>query len=223
MADAGGVVVHPHAYDTRGPAGMRVLPSARDLLLYGLHAERNRQHGLVVEGTRVTIRDAFVADNGRDAPGARDGLVLENATDCTVAGSAFLNAAEDDPTQRYGIAETAASPGTVVRHNLFRANRAGAVDRRDAQRGDTLRCLANRGYRTENGGETTVADGEPIAHGLAARPTEYRISAVEPGTYAHATAADETTLTAEVLRLAGDAVGAPVADPVAVVWSARVW
>jgi len=45
MADAGGTLVHPHAYDTRGEAGIRILESAKDSAFLGAHSERNTRHG----------------------------------------------------------------------------------------------------------------------------------------------------------------------------------
>jgi len=209
LADAGGTLVHPHAYDTRGEAGIRVLESGKDLTLFGAHTERNRQHGLLVEGERITIRNAFVANNSRDAPDAYSGLVLDGARDSMVSESAFLNDTEQGRTQRHGVVETAASRENVVSGNLFRENASSAVKRPSNSTGTQYRN--NRGYQTANGGEATVRDGDPIPHGLNERPQQYWVESTSSGTYAHVVDVNDVALIVEVLRAGtGDSLGRPV-------------
>lgn len=215
MTDAGGTLVHPHAYDTRGEAGIRVLESAKDLTVYGLHAERNRRHGVLVKGERITVRDAFVANNSRDAPGSYSGLVLDGARDCLVSESTLLNDVGHGRTQRHGLVETADSRDNVVAENLFRDNASSSVERASRSTGSWYRN--NRGYRTENGGETTARSGGRIRHGLDERPDQYWVESTHPGTYAHVVAVDRENLTLEVLWVDS---GRPLAADVDVSWRA---
>lgn len=215
LADAGGTLVHPHAYDTRGEAGIRVLESAKDLVMYGPHAERNRRHGALVKGERIVIRNAFVANNSRDAPDAYSGLVLDGARDCVVSQSSLINDADRERTQRHGIVETDASRDNAVVGNLFRENVSSAVERPSHSTG--TRYQDNRGYCMSNGGEATVEDGGTIPHGLDERPTQYWVTSTGPGTYAHVVDANHTILVVEVLR-AG--TGDSLERPVDVTWGA---
>jgi hypothetical protein len=215
MADAGGTLVHPHAYDTRGEAGIRVLESAKDLVMYGPHAEGNRRHGVLVKGRRITIRNAFVANNSRDAPDAYSGLVLDGARACIVSQSSLINDAEREQTQRHGIVETDASRDNVVLDNLFRGNLSSAVER--PARSTGTRYQDNRGYRTSNGGEATVGDEGTIPHGLVERPHQYWVASTSPGTYAHVVDANHAVLVVEVLQ-AG--TGELLERPVDVTWGA---
>jgi hypothetical protein len=216
MADAGGTLVHPHAYDTKGEAGIRALESAKDLNLIGPHAEGNRRHGALIKGERIVVRNAFVANNSRDAPGSYSGLVLDGARDSTVSESTFVNDAERGRTQGHGIVETADSRDNVVAANLFRNHVTSAVDRPSRQIGSAYRH--NRGYRTENGGETTVRDDGTIPHELDERPRQYWVHSTAPGVYAHIVDANQTDLVVEVLRLK------PESDPggdIRVAWEAK--
>lgn len=215
LADAGGTLVHPHAYDTRGEAGIRVTTDGRDLAVIGAHAEGNRRHGLLVKGERVAVRSAFVANNSRDAPGSYSGLVLDGARDCLVVDSTFLNDTEraGGPTQRHGVVETGGARDNVVRDCLFRAHTARPVARADRETGS--RFVRNRGYRTRAEGAATVADGDRIAHGLAESPRTVRVDAHEPGTYAQAIETDASEVVVAVWRVRD---GRPVRDPVAVSW-----
>jgi hypothetical protein len=215
MADAGGTFVHPHAYDIEGEAGIRITESAKDLAMFGPHAERNRRHGILIRGERVTVRNGFVANNSRDAPGSYDGLTLDGARDSLVSESALLNDLDRDRAQRHGIVETAASRRNVVSGNLFRNNTAAPVERPRASTGSRYRD--NRGYRTAGGGEATVRDGGRIHHGLDERPTQYSVESTSPGVYAHAVDVDESSITVEVLSLDG---GARRTSPVDVSWGA---
>lgn len=202
MADAGGTLVHPHAYDIKGEAGVRITESAKDLAVFGPHAERNRRHGMVIRGERITIRNGFIANNSRGAPGSYDGLTIDGAQDSVVSESAFLNDLDRGRTQRYGIVETPTSQRNVVSGNLFRNNTVSPVKRPETSTGSRYRD--NRGYRTANGGETTVRNGERIPHGLDERPTEYSVESTNSGIYAHVLDADESSLTVEVLSLTED-------------------
>jgi hypothetical protein len=215
MADAGGTLVHAHAYDTRGEAGLRVTESGRDLVLLGPHLERNRRHGGVVKGDRVTIHNGFIVGNSRADAGSYAGLVLDGATDALVSGSRFHGG--DSGSQGYGLVETADSRDNRVTGNWFRGNRTGAVRRGSRETGSVFR--ENRGYPTEGGGTAEVADGGTIAHGLAERPRRFRVDATEPGVYAHAIDADASRLRVEALRLPD---ADPVDEPIRIHWSATV-
>jgi hypothetical protein len=217
LADAGGTLVHPHAYDTRGDAGIRVLESSKDTVLLGAHSEGNRRHGLLVKGDRVTVRDGFVANNSRDDPGAYSGVVLDGARDTQVTGSTLVNDSDRDRTQGAGLVETAASRDNHVTDNLFRGNLGAAVERESPSNGSTYRD--NRGYPTENGGRTAVGDGGRVEHGLAREPTRSWVESTEPGTYAHVVAADRTQLVVEVLEIG---TGEPPGTPVDVSWGAAL-
>jgi hypothetical protein len=214
LADAGGTLVHLHAFDTRGAAGIRVLESAKDDLLLGAHSERNRHHGMLVAGQRITVRDAFVANNSRDDPGADDGIVLDGARDCTVVASTLVNDDDHEPTQGRGVVETAGSRNNRIAGNLFRNHVGAAVERSAGRSGSTY--ADNRGYRTENGGETTVSDGGVVPHGLDERPRRWSVESTEPGTYAHVVGVDEVDLLVEVVGIES---GDPRED-VDVTWSA---
>lgn len=217
LADAGGTILHPHAYDTRGEAGIRLLESAKDTALLAAHSEGNRRHGLLVKGERVTVRDGFVANNSRDDPGAYSGVVLDGARHSRVAGSALVNDDDRDRTQGHGLVETAASRDNRVTDNLFRGNLGAPVERESQSNGSTYRH--NRGYPTEGGGRATVGDGGRVDHGLAGEPTRYWVQSTEPGTYAHVVAADRGHLTVEVLAVG---TGRPPEGPVDVTWGAAL-
>jgi hypothetical protein len=215
MADAGGTLIHPHAYDTRGEAGIRMIESAKDATLVGAHSERNRRHGVLIKGDRVTLRNAFVANNSRDDPGSYSGVVLDGAHRSRVVESALLNDDDYDRTQGHGLVETSDSRDNLISFNLLHGNAAAAVDRPSRSTGSTYRF--NRGYRTENGGRTTVGDGDSITHGLADRPRQYWINSTEPGTYAHVVDATRTYLVVEAVRIR---TGEPSQGDVDVVWGA---
>lgn len=217
MADAGSTIVHPHAYDTPGDAGIRILESAKDLTLIGGHAEGNHRRGAIIQGERISLREAFVANNSRASPGEYAGLVLDGARDCSVTGSTVVNDRDRDKTQGRGLVETADSRQNTVTDCLFRENLGGAVERPDADTGSTYRD--NRGYRTENGGELTVGDGALIAHGLPSRPTRYRADSTDPGVRCHVEQADASALRIRLRHADSSAVHA---EPVKVVWEATL-
>jgi hypothetical protein len=217
MADAGGTLVHPHAYDSQGQAGIRVTESAKDLAMFGPHAERNRRHGVIIRGERITIRNGFIANNSRDVPGSYDGLTLEGARDSLVSESAFLNDPDRGHTQRHGVVETSTSQRNVVSGNLFQNNTDSPVER--ATTSIDSRYRDNRGYRTATGGETTVRNGDRIHHGLDERPTQYSVESTSPGVYAHVIDVDESSLIVEVLSLERNS---RQTEPVDVSWQAVV-
>ncbi|MFD1647563.1 hypothetical protein [Haloarchaeobius litoreus] len=215
MAAAGSTVVHPHAYDNRGEAGVRVLESAIDLDLLGGHFERNRRHGALVKGERIAIRNAFFADNSRDAPDSYSGLVLDGARDCLVSESTFVNDEGGPRPQRHGIVETAASDTNRVTANLFRNHASGAVEK-PAQPATSM-YRDNVGYTTENGGTAAVGDGDGIPHGLDETPTQYWVQSGDPRTVARAVDVDGTDLTVSVVEVGS---WSPMTDAVDVTWGA---
>jgi hypothetical protein len=213
MADAGGTLVHPHAYDTHGEAGIRFLESAQDTTLLGAHSERNRRHGVLVKGERITLRNGFFANNSRDSPDSYSGVVFDGATRCTLSESTLVNDPDRPETQRHGLVETVASRENRIAGNLFQHNLGSAVERGSRSAGSSYRD--NRGYRTENGGRATVGDGEIIQHGLAERPEQYWVESTAPGTYAHVVAVDQARLVVEVIQVQ---TGERVASGVDVTW-----
>ena len=215
MADAGGTVVHAHAYDTRGEAGIRVLPSARDLTLIGAHAERNHRIGALVKGERIRLNQAFVANNSQRSPGEEAGIVLDGAHDCSITDSSIVNGDHRELTQGTGLIEMRTCQDNMIRDNLFRDNLGTAVARHSTDSNSMYR--QNRGYRTENGGESTVRDGERIAHELDVRPGRYRVDSTNSDVRCHVVDADETSLEVE-LREADS--GEVYSGSVGVVWDA---
>lgn len=196
MADAGGTLIHTHAYDSRGEAGIRILPSAKDLTLVGAHAERNHRHGMIVEGERVSIKNAFIANNSRADPGTDAGIVLDGATDCLVSECSLVNDLERGATQGHGIRETERSGGTRISENLFRHNATAPVDRPVTASDCTYRH--NRGYETENGGTRAIRSGDRIQHELARRPTRFRVQSMHPAVRVTVVDVDETALAVEL-------------------------
>ncbi|WP_440991679.1 hypothetical protein [Haloarchaeobius baliensis] len=215
MAAAGSTVVHPHAYDNRGEAGVRVLESAVDLDLLGGHFERNRRHGALVTGERVAIRNAFVADNSRDAPGSYSGLVLDGARDSLVSESTFVNDVGGDRPQRHGLVETAGSDANRVTANLFRNHASRAVERPACSSSSVYRD--NVGYTTENGGTATVRDGDDVPHGLDETPTQYWVQSSASRTMARVVDVNSTDLTVSVVEVGS---WSSVTDAVDVTWGA---
>lgn len=76
----------------------------------------------------------------------------------------------------------------------------------------------NSGYATESGGVASVADGGTIAHGLAAAPAVYLVTATAPGRSVAVNAVTSTTMT---ISLRDSTTGSPIAVSENVAWSAR--
>jgi len=217
LADAAGTLVHPHAYDSRGEVGIRLLPAAKDITLLGAHSERNRRHGILIKGERIAVRQGFIANNSRDSPGSYSGVVLDGARHCRLSASTVINDLDREQTQGYGLVETADSRNNRITANLFQHNVSAAVERESGSTGSVYRD--NNGYRTENGGRTTVSDGGTIAHDLAEQPQQFWVESATPGQYAHVVDVDQTHLGVEVVKIR---TGQPPDIPVDVVWGATV-
>ncbi|MFB6178148.1 MAG: hypothetical protein ABEI77_00305 [Halorientalis sp.] len=126
LMDAGGVIVHPHAYDASGPAGVVVAESARDLRLYAPFLDTNRRHGGIVRGRRIVLHGTFAYDNAAGDPGNFDGLVLDGASRSLVTGGVFAN--KQATSQRYGIAERGDARKNLVALNQLVGNVRGGLD-----------------------------------------------------------------------------------------------
>ena len=72
----------------------------------------------------------------------------------------------------------------------------------------------NRGWVNKNGGTSSVAHSDTIAHGLARTPTQYSVTATVAGHIATVTGVDATTLTIGLI----DVRGYPVTSPETVAW-----
>lgn len=71
----------------------------------------------------------------------------------------------------------------------------------------------------ENGGEATVTNGGGVSHELAAEPTIYRVSSLEPGLLAYVTDVTSSELVVELFDVSA---GTVVDEDCTVVWEARV-
>lgn len=98
----------------------------------------------------------------------------------------------DGPTQRRGTALAGDREATVVAGNAF----VGNADAAFVHGGDRPEvCRGNVGYRTENAGRATVADGDAVEHGLAERPAAVTLqSASETRAYPWAVDDDRVTV-----------------------------
>lgn len=217
MADAGGTLVHPHAYDTRGEAGIRILESTKDAAILGAHSERNMQHGMLIKGERITVRNAFVANNSRAAVGSYSGVVLDGARNCIVSESTLINDPERERAQGHGLTETPNSRDNSIFANRFQENVLSAIDRQSRSTGTTYRY--NHGYSTENGGIETLSDGETIHHGLDETPQQCWVEAMGPGVYAHVVDIGSSHIGVEILQVG---TGKSVESKTEVSWSAVV-
>lgn len=160
-------------------------------------------------GEHVVIARCRISDNGLltdgDRPGVAAGISLEapdrgayrhvriDDNDCYDTG--------DPVTQRFGLVVDGTNERTRVTGNAFDGNRDGALYYTDRP---TV-VSDNLGYPTEAGGCATVADGQPIEHGLAERPT---VVTLETGSTARAVPEriDDATITVGLHDLDGRSV-----------------
>lgn len=208
----GQVHVHTHAYASAATAGILVTKSAADTRFLAPWAENNDQHGILVRGDRTTILNPYIYNNSRNRSGQCDGIVLD-ANGCTVSTGVFNDFG--DAVQRHHINERDDSYNNLIVHNQL-LNCVDSPVRRFPYSESVIRD--NQGYTTENGGQTTVADGATISHGLDEPPVVYSVETPEPGTIASVQNVDSEAITVELLNVAD---GSRVTNPVAVSWEVK--
>lgn len=174
-------------------------------------------NGNVVRGTNDSgIRtenclDLIIQGNiSSDSTGGAGILVL-NGADSTENVLIQGNACEDNGT--FGIQLSSAVNRVVVADNIIRGNTSGQLNLGSAT---NVSLRGNIGYRTRNRGTSSVADGGTIAHGLAAAPTSYTLTATAANRTVAVTAANATNLTIALK----DNTGAAVTTPENVNWEA---
>lgn len=166
------------------------------------------------KGERAIISNNIVKNSSQSGAGSYPGIRVGNVwTDLSIQG----NQCWDDQgtkTQSYGIVLQDTSDYAIITGNNVRGNRDGGM----LLVGSNNIVKNNIGYKTENSGVASVANGGTIAHGLVTTPTAYFATTTAASHIVAITGVDASNLTVSLTD--EDGAGVAVAENVS--WWAEV-
>jgi len=110
---SGNTYIMPHTF-ANGRNGISISQFSNDITILNPWAENNDQHGIVQEGTRVSLHAPTVFNNSKGSTGTYDGLnITTNADKTTVFGGNYVDT-QGTATQRYGINEDDGATDTYL-------------------------------------------------------------------------------------------------------------
>lgn len=200
----------------------------------GNKIEGSGSHGIMIDNTTAgTSALQFVGNNiknsGDDADNSADHMNITGSssfghTAMVIVGNSFTKDSATANKPRNGINMSSANQGTLIVGNSFGADtHFGSTRIVDSSSGSNPALIGfNSGYRTRNGGQTSVSDGGTITHNIgdsfAGRaPTKVNVTSMTAGVIATVSAISATTITVNLRSHDGTTPGATT-----VLWSAEI-